>query len=89
MQSSRSPLGTVQIVQENSNFSLCQIGGSLRENMTIEELVAEYNRHGTAEPLERRDRGRDELVEMVRVARKQSTPDGIIAGISVSDERRR
>lgn len=54
------------------------------KDMTVEELVAEYNRHGPAEPLERWDGDRTELEAMVRIARKQSNPDGLVDGVSVS-----
>ena len=59
------------------------------EGMTIGELIAEYNRCGPVEPLERWDGSRDELVEMLRIAKKQSNPNGIVSGISVSVARDR
>jgi hypothetical protein len=53
------------------------------EEMTIEDLIAEYNRHCPAQPLERWAGDKEELVAMVRLARKQSTPDGVVRGVSI------
>lgn len=54
------------------------------EEMTVDELVAEYNRRAPAELLERWDGDRAELEAMARVARKQSMPDGIIGDVTLT-----
>ena len=54
------------------------------EDMTIDELIAEYNRHGPVESLEHWSEDRYELVEMVRIATKQSGSDGVVAGVTYS-----
>ena len=53
------------------------------EGMTVEDLVAEYNRHSPVEPLKQWRGGQDLLTAMARVTRKQSTPHGIVDIVSI------
>lgn len=58
------------------------VGDDRLEAMTVRQLVDLYNSYGPARRLRSWKRRKSELVMRVRVAAKQSTPDGIVEGVS-------
>jgi len=54
------------------------------DDLTVRQLVELYNSYGPARRLRSWKRRKSELVARVRVAAKQSTPYGIVEGVSIS-----
>lgn len=54
------------------------------ENLTAKQLILEYNSYGPTMLLAEWNGGHDELISLVRTARKQATGFGIVQCVTVT-----
>ena len=62
---------------------LSRMTGRPLDELTADQLIELYNDLRPVERLRSWSGSRQELVALVRIARKQATPDGLVEGVSV------